>query len=514
MDLQNFKLGKRLRILSRSNNLKKTNAKHYPTMSRKVLGIDIRNETVTAVLLHSSLREHRVEDFVHLPFSGPDDPERSLSSALQTLAEKMDLSGSDYVVSIPANQVIFRNLQIPFSNSKKIRMVLPFELENTLPYAAEDLVIDFHTLNGSSDGDQTKLIAAAIEKSKLSPYLDALASIQADPEKLTLAGLSTTLCLANQADPEEDQLFIEIDDNYATLFVVAGGRLQLIRSFLLPPAGPSKATRLCAQIQQTLAAFLESSEFIFEPIEMVASGIGLNKTDILPALSRTLDIPVKTVSIAERLDIPIKSNAENPWIPIQMNNALALALMEVEGYDSLNFHKGQFAAQKFLSKHKGPLIKTGILAAAVLVLFFFNLIMEAYTLNKHIHRINSQMTQVFKATFPDVKTIHYPYQEMQARIREMKKTADFEDEAGPHIRSIDILNSISEKIPDNITVNLNRLVIQPDNVIISGTTDTYNSVDAIKSRLEQIPYLEKVTISSSNIDRTGNEVRFMLKLEL
>jgi Tfp pilus assembly PilM family ATPase len=483
-------------------------------MSRKVLGIDIRNETLTAVLLHSSLREHRVEDFIHLPFSGPEDPERSLSSALQTMTEEMDLTGSDYVVSIPANQAIFRNLRIPFSNSKKIRMVLPFELETTLPYAAEDLVIDFHTLDGTPAGEQTELIAAAIEKSKLSPYMDALASIQADPEKLTLGGLPTALCLANQADPEEDQLFIEIDDTYGTLFVLAGGRLQLIRSFPLPPAGSSKAPQLCAQIQQTLAAFLESSELNFEPIEVLANGIGLDETDIIPQLSRALDIPVKTASIADRLNIPMESNAENPWIPVKMDNALALALMEVEGYDGLNFHKGQFAAQKFISKHKGPLIKTGILAAAVLVLFFFTLIMESYTLNKHIGRINSQMAQVFKSTFPAVKTIRYPYQEMQAKIRETKKTATFEAEAGPHIRSIDILNSISEKIPESITVNLTRLVIQPDNVVISGTTDTYNSVDGIKSRLEQIPQFEKVTISSSNIDRSGNEVRFILKVEL
>jgi general secretion pathway protein L len=483
-------------------------------MSRKVLGIDIRNETLTAVLLYSSLREHRVVDFIHLPFSGPDDPERSLSSAMQTLTEKLDLTGSDYVVAIPTNQFIFRNMQIPFSSAKKIRMVLPFELETTLPYAAEDLVIDFHTLNGSPAGDQTKLIAAAIEKSKLSPYLDALASIQADPEKLTLSGLSTALCLAKQADPEEDQLFIEMEDTYGTLFILTGGRLQLIRSFPLPSARPSKAPQLRAQIQQTLAAFLESSESNFEPIEVAVSGIGLDETDIIPALSSTLDIPVKTTSIAEQLNIPIEGNRESQWIPGRMNTALALALTEVEGYDDLNFHKGQFAAQKFLSKHKGPLVKTGILAAAVLVLFFFNLTMEAYTLNKHLSRINSQMTQIFKTTFPEVKTIRYPYQEMLAKIRETKKNAAFEDEAGPHIRSIDILNSISEKIPHNIKVNLTRLVIQPENVLISGTTDTYNSVDTIKSRLEQIPHFEKVTISSSNIDRSGNEVRFMLKLEL
>ena len=483
-------------------------------MSRKILGIDIRNETVTAVLLHSSLREHRVEDFVHLPFSGPDDPERSLSAALQTLTEKMDLTNIDFVVAIPSNQFIFRNLQIPFSNAKKIRMVLPFELETTLPYTAEDLVIDFHTLDGAPAGDQTELIAAAIENSKLTPYLDALASIQADPEKLTLGGLPTALCLANQADPEEDQLFIEIEDTYGTLFILTGGRLQLIRSFPLPPAGPAKAPQLCAQIQQTLAAFLESSEINFEPIEVVASGIGLDETKFIPDLSRTLDIPVKTVSITERLGIPIESKEKDSWIPAQLDNALALALMEVEGYDGLNFHKGQFAAQKFLSKHKRPLIKTGILAAVVLALFFFNLMMDAYTLNKHLHRIDSQMAQVFKATFPAVKTIRYPYQEMVAKIRETKKTVAFENEAGPHIRSIDILNSISEKIPNNITVNLTRLVIQPDNVIISGTTDTYNSVDDIKSRLEQIQHFEKVTISSSNIDRSGNEVRFMLKLDL
>jgi Tfp pilus assembly protein PilN len=88
----------------------------------------------------------------------------------------------------------------------------------------------------------------------------------------------------------------------------------------------------------------------------------------------------------------------------------------------------------------------------------------------------------------------------------------FQAEAGPHIRSIDILNSISEKIPDNIKVDLTRLVIQPENVLISGTTDTFNSVEDIRSRLEQIQYFKKVTTSSANTDRSGNEVRFMLKM--
>jgi type II secretion system protein L len=483
-------------------------------MSRKVLGIDIRNRSLSAVLLNSSLREYRVDDYIHLPFSDPDDPENGLTAALETLTEKMDLTGSDYVVSIPAGQFTFRNLQVPFSNSKKIRMVLPFELEPTLPYAVDDLVVDFHPLNGTPDGDQTELIVAAIEKIRLAPYIEALASIKVDPEKLTFSGLPTALCLAHQAEPEEDQLFIEIDEAFGTLFVLAGDRLQLIRSFPLPTASPSKAKLLCAQIQQTLAAFQESSDMKLQPIEMVASGIGLGEANMAAEISRALDIPVKTASVADRLDIPVESYTGSPWIPAQMDNALALALMEVEGFDGLNFHKGQFAAQKFLAKHKSPLIKTGILAAAVLALMFFNVLMETYTVNKQARGIHNQMTQIFKATFPEVKTIRYPYPEMQAKMRETKKNAVFQAETGSHIRSIDILNSISEKIPNNIKVDFTRLVIQPENVLISGTTDTFNSVDDIKSRLEQIQYFEKVTISSANIDRSGNEVRFMLKVEL
>jgi general secretion pathway protein L len=482
-------------------------------MSRKVLGIDIRNYSLSAVLLSSSLREHRVDDFIHLPFSGPDDPERSLSAALATLTEKMDLTGSDFVVSIPANQFAFRNLKIPFGNSKKIRMVLPFELEPTLPHSVEELVIDFHILNGASAGDQTELIAAAIEKSLLTPYIDALASIKVDPEKLTLSGLPTAVCLAKQAEQEEDQLFIEINNDYGTLFILAGGRLQLIRSFPLPEAGPSKVQMLCIQTRQTLAAFQESSGLNFQPLEVAVSGTGLDEGLMAAEISGALNIPVKAASLAGRLNIPVENDTQSPVIPAQMDNALAMALMEIEGYDSLNFHKGQFATQKFLSKHKGPLKKTAILAAAVMALMFFNLALETYTLNKRVRRIDTQMAQIFKATFPEVKTVRYPYQEMQAMMRETNKNAVLQAETGPHIRSIDILNSISEKIPETITVNFTRLVIQPENVLISGTTDTFNSVDDIKGRLEQIPHFQKVTISSANIDRSGNEVQFMLKLE-
>ena len=88
----------------------------------------------------------------------------------------------------------------------------------------------------------------------------------------------------------------------------------------------------------------------------------------------------------------------------------------------------------------------------------------------------------------------------------------FPGEAETPIRAIDILNNISQRIPREMDVTLTRMVIGSENVVISGDTDTFNSVDNIKSRLEQVNAFKKIIISSANINKSDNRVRFKLKI--
>jgi type II secretory pathway component PulL len=271
---------------------------------------------------------------------------------------------------------------------------------------------------------------------------------------------------------------------------------------------------LGAFIQRTLSAYDELCQTEFQPLDIVVTGSGLNGAGLDRDVSEVLDIPVNRLNFADRLNIQIDSENTKPWDPALMDNALALALMAIEGIKGLNFHKGQFAAKKLFVKHKKNWIKTGLLAAAVLALLFFSAIMENYTLNRKLDHIDQQITSVFKATFPAVKRIVDPHREMQINVQEAKKSAVNQSTAGPHIRSIDIINSISQNIPDGIEVDVTRMVISPETVLISGNTDDFKSVDDIKGKLEQVEYFKKVTISSTNLDRSGKEVRFVLKVEL
>jgi Tfp pilus assembly protein PilN len=265
--------------------------------------------------------------------------------------------------------------------------------------------------------------------------------------------------------------------------------------------------------RRTLAAFDEIFQSEFQPQDVVVTGYGLNGQNVATNIGEVLDLPVNILNLADRLNIPIDSEDGNPWDPLRMDSALALAVMEIEGFRGLNFHKGQFAAKKFLAKHKDDLIKTGILAAAVLVLFLFTIITESYTLNRQIDRLDRQITGIFQSTFPQVKKIVDPFKQMHVKVKEAQKNAVLQVETKPHTRSVDILNAISKSIPETIVVDIARMVISTDSVLISGTTDTFNSVDDIKGKLEQIESFKKVTISSANTDRSGKEVRFQIKVE-
>jgi hypothetical protein len=62
-------------------------------MSRKVLGIDIRKESVSAVLVTTSLRENRIDAHAYIPLS--DTPEEGLpfKTALHDLCHEIDSTG-------------------------------------------------------------------------------------------------------------------------------------------------------------------------------------------------------------------------------------------------------------------------------------------------------------------------------------------------------------------------------------------------------------------------------------
>ena len=484
-------------------------------MSRKILGLDIRHDAVSAVLLKTGLKGTDIESHAYVPLSNQIFMETVLAASLETIVKKIDISGSVCVASFPANEISYRNIQVPFKGRNKIKKILSYELEPTLPFPIDDLIIDFCGVELPDIANRHNIIAAAIEKSRLQAYLETLASFNIEPEIFTVGGYPAALRAAALVDINENWLFIDIDINKSTLFAILSGKVCLIRAFPVRSNTHSfEIDSLCTNLQRTLSALEALIGLDVTPEGALITGCGLDHSGIDQDMEQRLGFPVKRTDFVHDTD-SIKAHADaQGWNPHQMDNALSLAWMEVKGVNGLNFRKGPFAAKKFWEEHKKNLIKTGLLTALVLGLAFFNVVLESYFIGKKLAGLNNQITKIFTSTFPEVKTVVDPFQQMQIKIQDAKKTSFFPDETGKQMYCIDILNTISRQIPKNTDVKFTRLVIGLEDVMISGDTDTFNSVDSMKSVLEQADVFTKIDISSANLDKTDNRVRFKLKLSL
>jgi len=484
-------------------------------MRKKILGLDIRHDAVSAVLLKSGIKGTVVEAHVHVPISNHVYMETVLAASLETIVGKIDISGSVCVASFPADEISYRNIQVPFKGRKKIKKILSYELEPTIPFPIDDLIIDFYVLELPDITTRHNIIAAAVEKSRLQAYLETLAAFNIEPEIVTVGGYPAALCAAGLVNINDNWLFIDIDHNKSTLFAILSRSVCLIRSFpIRSDDNSSKMESLCTNIQRTLSALAEIIGLDFKPEGAFITGCGLDDFDFDQDMEQSLGFPFKRTDLVRDTDI-IKEHADSQlWNSHQMDNPFSLALMEIEGTNGLNFRKGPFAAKKFWEEHKKVLIKTGIIAGMVLVLAFFNVVLDSYFMGKNLTRLNNQITGVFTSTFPDVKKIVDPLQQMRIKIQEARKNALLPGVTDKNIRAIDILNNISKLISKNIDVDFTKLVIGAESTVISGDTDTFNSVDSIKNSLEKSDLFKKIIISSANINKSDNRVRFKLKINL
>jgi general secretion pathway protein L len=109
-------------------------------MPGKILGIDISEESVSAVQVKSGLNRHEITACAQVPI------ENGVGEALENLFQQMNPKSDTYFLSIPGERVSYRNLQMPFKDPKKIRQTLSFEIEAMVPFPVEELVVDFSVL--------------------------------------------------------------------------------------------------------------------------------------------------------------------------------------------------------------------------------------------------------------------------------------------------------------------------------------------------------------------------------
>ncbi len=483
-------------------------------MSKTYLSIDIRDESISALLIKSGLKDNIVEGQVCVPLEADEVSEKPNENqwyrAIASIVDRLKVNGAVCLITIPPALVSYRNLRIPFKENRKIRQVLPFEVEPLLPFPLDEVILDFQTARQSENSD---VIAAAVERAKLQPILDALSAFHLSPQVIIPGGFPVALCLANQKE-EDSFIYIDIDESTSTVFAVVSGRVHLVRSIYMGAVSEeTKIRTLKTNIQRLLVAFETIYAFEFQPGTAYFSGGGMAHDALADMIFDLLDIPAEPVHMEESGG-PIFHKNFNEDLPDYANNPLALVSIDLLRIASLNFFQERYPFYRYWEEYKSDIVKTGVVGALVLIIGMYGLIFQARYLSKQINRIDHQIAAIFQSTFPEVSRIVDPLQQMQVKVRQAKGKNIFAGSMNEGVLNIEILNDLSRLIPSSIDVVVTRFVRGGGAVLISGHTDTFNAVDDIKGALSRSEYFKEITISSANMDKSANRVQFKLKLTI
>lgn len=499
-------------------------------MSRKILGLDIRRDSLAAVLVQGTLQGYVIEQVAHidsrkevmgpggsvtladpdpnLPESEGEERGERLLAMLEKLAQTMDLASADCFVSFPAIDMSFRNLSVPFRNRKKIRQVLPFELEPVMPGSVDELAFDFIMLERNFEEEESQLVSAVVNKNLLESFESCLKRGGLSVQAVLPGGAAAAEFLAQSCEEHRDYLFLDLGHQAATLYLIRNREVTGIRAFAMDSA---KGAGL--NVMRTVLAFCEQNDIDYQPTMLYLTGPGARVAGARDILIRTTSLDVTHLDSLQPMGFMVDERITDLWDTDLYQNAMALCHSGIYGIKGLRLSERFVALNKYLSEYRSQMIQTGFFFALVFLALLASTLFDSISTNRTLRDYDRQMRTIFTEAFPSATKIIDPYSQMQANVREVRKKSAFADSNAGNIRIIDLVNDISQALPEGLDIEFDRFVLGSEDLKISGNTDTFATVEDMKTRLARIDYFSSVVITSTTGDQGGNKVNFKLKID-
>ncbi|MEW6079947.1 MAG: pilus assembly protein PilM [Thermodesulfobacteriota bacterium] len=481
-------------------------------MDVKIIGVDFSVQAISMAVVTFGRGEQRVAACERVPLDGNGEWP-GLAEALARIQETVDFRDALCVVSFPDDDIFYRIISMPFSDRKKIAKVIAYELEPLLPFALEDAIIDFQPAAASRLSDSgTDFFVAAAFKPRLREFIGKLNALGLEPEIITSRAFAAVSVLSAYKD---NGIFADGDPRRLTVGGFAGGGVRFVHTMMTGNADQIRPKAVADTLNHILIADEERQASDFHPGTVFL-------TDILyriPGMKETV-APAPGISVGP-LDMAGLAGLAPAGSAAAVNGeaggceiALCLALLKRVSRPVINFRKDELAVTGKWRQYSNVMVRTGLIAALVMAIGLFGFYYDLKTGRDRIAAVDARMAAIFRESFPDVPLVDEPLVQMRMEFDRLKGKSGLPAEMSRKAYCIDILNDISRFVPPDNDVIIEKLSIGPDDVILSGSTDSFNAVDALKSEFGKSVFLSKIDISSATMSKVDKRVSFKLRLEL
>jgi general secretion pathway protein L len=476
-------------------------------LAGRFLLLDLSSGVVNARIMTCGITPDLPGDLVRLPLEKLPDEDGNrdcLQAALAVVAQKTDIqSCKDAVVLLDDPSVWFRQISLPFTQKSKIAQVLPFELAPALP--EEACVSDYLRHDIRFVSDQTLLLTGSVPESRIEQITECLKPYRIHPRLIAPKGYALAILFLDRLKQgSRDLIFIHMDSPVVTLILIAGGKPLMVRTLT---ASDRTGEYIAGQILRTVTGFrqrsgrdtrfdlcLAAAEEEFQKAVMADIESGLAASDVM-----------KTSTVE--------------WVdPEKLIHAI-----RPDRYPAMlfNFCKDRFETGTFFNRFRSECLAAVVLGFMAFGMWCFGLYQDMSALEQQISRIRATAAGIFQDTFPDrsIPEGLSPLLLMQAQVKQAldnkganPRVPETENEF--EVPAVDVLHALSSQIPDSLDARLNRLLLSRGQVTIAGSTDSFNTVDRLKSALEKSALFKTVTINSAEAAKNGSRILFQFNISL
>jgi general secretion pathway protein L len=516
-------------------------------MAQLTVGLDLGHDSIKRVRLRSSFRTVEVVDFTCIPI--PIDERPYLARLADALAKLEDGRPTDLLATaLPGDEVSIRLVTLPFSDRKRIEQTIGFELESQVPFALDDVVYDYLPAGSAPDGG-SRLLVALCQTERLGNWLSALAEIDMDPRLIGPESLSYS-SLVESLPPVADDgsvAVLDVGKQLSSLCIVGpkgvefartlsgGGQnvtCQLAEAFkvdldkaeegklrrafvesegvtasdpeevMISDAIRRSTSTLLRELRQTISAHCSLAGRPVAKIWLCGGGATISNFDDF--LSDELNVEVERIN-TEHFDLPgldklsEAQNSTNNWV-----KALGLALQAHQGGRRgwLNLRKGPFAFKGDFEAIRGKVLHVAIALLILVVLTVGYATTRYLSLSSTNKSMDNRMKEITQAI------LGKPYADLEIAIQIMKEKISPEADQLPRVSAPEVLREIHERIPEKTNLRMKDLNISPKRIQLSGFTDSFESVEKIKSNLEKYNCFKEIQTGKTQKTVDGSEVEF------
>ena len=528
---------------------------------QKVIGLDIGSYSIKAVEITNTFKTYEITNFYEnvIPTIDEVDAEVLIPACLEQLFKENSLKADRIITAMPGQYVSSRIIPLGFSDPRKIEATILSEVEDSVPFNMEDMVIDHQVLG--QFGDKTMTMIVMTKKIFLKSFLEHLQRVHIDPKLVDIDSLSFyNLSPYIAAEPGECIAMVDMGHEKTSVCLIQDGVLRMFRSINLGGRYISEFLARDLEIkfpeaQRTKHAVSrvlcddESDSDISGDDRLVAQRMTLAVNGIVKELGRTIyayrmwdkNSPIAKIFLSggtskiknidrylyDQLEIPTVLNRldqTNLKIAPELTKNMASmvqgiaigmrAVLTVKKNSQINLRKDEFA---YVQNYEQLLRWGGLLARlAVVTMLVLTL---SYTVKRifyagQISDLEKQFVKEYAAIVPAAKkksNTNTSFQKFRSDVNsQLQKDIESRHQAVEEFidqnsssEALAALYTISEAIPRSVKVDVTMYNFtqgatgHDGKIVLKGETDAYAQVSSILEALKKVKNLFEVEEKAS-----------------